>query len=191
MTLILEKERIKFTDGMYGWVMVSVTTIGSNKEPRVVEGKANRVPLALECSRTHTKADNTTGELEEKIFWILGHYPQLSNDCRPIHSAVQNKRRETGIDLFRTQSQLKGYTLAETYFLFVTGRSLAGKMMTVEEYMERGAAISAIKSAWIEMPNVSFNFIVNFLKISVSNLHFSSFVSIVDFPNISVSKFHF
>ena len=64
-------------------------------------------------------------------------------------------------------------------------------MMTVEEYMERGAAISAIKSAWIEMPNVSFNFIVNFLKISVSNLHFSSFVSIVDFPNISVSKFHF
>ena len=125
------------------------------------------------------------------ISWIFGHYPHLSNDCRPIHSAVQNKRRETGIDLFRTQSQLKGYTLAETYFLFVTGRSLAGKMMTVEEYMERGAAISAIKSAWIEMPNVSFNFIVNFLKISVSNLHFSSFVSIVDFPNISVSKFHF
>ena len=65
-------------------------------------------------------------------------------------------------------------------------------MMTVEEYMERGAAIaiSAIKSAWIEMPNVSFNLIVNFLNISVSNLHFSSFVSIVHFPYISVSKFH-
>ena len=75
VTLIIEKERIKFTDGMYGWVMVSVTTIGSNKEPRVVEGKANRVPLALECSRTHTKADNTTGELEEKVdlldFWPI------------------------------------------------------------------------------------------------------------------------
>ena len=126
------------------------------------------------------------------IFWIFGQYPQLSNDCRTIHSAVQNKRRETGIDLFGTQSQLKGYTLAETYFLFVTGRSLAGKMMTVEENMERGAAIaiSAIKSAWIEMPNVSFNLIVNFLNISVSNLHFSSFVSIVHFPYISVSKFH-
>ena len=77
VTLIIEKERIKFTDGMYGWVigLLCPSPPSAPTRSREWSGKANMVPLALECSRTHTKADDTTGELEEKVdlldFWPI------------------------------------------------------------------------------------------------------------------------
>ena len=95
-------------------------------------------------------------------------------------------RQETGVAQFRTQSQLKGCSLAETYYLFVTGRSLAGKMVTVEDYMERGAAIGAIKSAWVDMLNVSFVFI-ELSKHLCSKIPFLRFVFI---SNISKFQVH-
>ena len=58
-------------------------------------------------------------------------------------------------------------------------------MVTVEEYMERGAAISAIKSAWVDMLNVSFVFI-ELSKYFCSKIPFIMFVFIS-----KVSKFHF
>ena len=105
-----------------------------------------------------------------------------------VCSAVMRMRQETGVDQFRTQSQLKGCSLAETYYLFVTGRSLAGKMVTVEDYMERGAAIGAIKSAWVDMLNVSFVFI-ELSRHLCSKIPFLRFASISNISKFQVQCF--
>ena len=66
-------------------------------------------------------------------------------------SAVQKKRSEAGIDLYRTQSQLRGHSITVTHFLFVTGRYLAGNLLSIEDYLERGAAIHNMRSSWLDM----------------------------------------
>ena len=73
-----------------------------------------------------------------------------------ICSAVQRKRSEAGIDLYRTQSQMRGQSVAMTHFLFVTGRDLAGNLLSMEDYLERGAAIHDMRSCWLDMHVSSF-----------------------------------
>ena len=63
--------------------------------------------------------------------------------------SVQRTRVETGLDSFRTQCILKGFSITKMFVLFVTGKDLSGGTLTLQDYYERGAAMSAMRKAWL------------------------------------------
>ena len=65
--------------------------------------------------------------------------------------AVRNIRRETGITLFLTQAAVQGHSDSRSHYLFVTGYDLRGELVDMENYKQRAAAITAIKSAWLKI----------------------------------------
>ena len=72
-----------------------------------------------------------------------------------ICSAVRKTRCETGINLFLTQSVITGLTESKAYYLFVTGLDMSGKVVDMETYNQRAVAMSAVRSAWLQI-HVSF-----------------------------------
>ena len=63
--------------------------------------------------------------------------------------SVQRTRVETGIDSFRTQCVLKGFSTNKMFVLFVNGMDLSGNRLPLGDYFERGAAMSAMRKAWL------------------------------------------
>ena len=63
--------------------------------------------------------------------------------------SVQRTRVETGLDSFRTQCILRGFSTAKMFVLFVTGKDLSDDRLPLRDYFERGAAMSAMRKAWL------------------------------------------
>ena len=64
-------------------------------------------------------------------------------------TAVKDARRETGINMFITQSALQGISASRTHYLFIAGYDLSGKTISMESYKQRAVAISAMRAAWL------------------------------------------
>ena len=90
----------------------------------------------------------------------------------------------------RIQSQMRGHSVAVTHFLFVTGRDLAGNLLSMEDYLERGAAIHDMRSCWLDMHVSSFmvelGFKINYWFSEILNWGWMSWV---EFPFYIWHKF--
>ena len=65
-------------------------------------------------------------------------------------SSIHRTRQETGIDIFRTQCILKGFSFSKMHFLFVTGRDVNGLAVDLSDYIERGASLSTMRLVWLK-----------------------------------------
>ena len=63
--------------------------------------------------------------------------------------SVQRTRVETGLDSFRTQCILRGFSTTKMFVLFVNGKDLSDDRLPLRDYFERGAAMSAMRKAWL------------------------------------------
>ena len=63
---------------------------------------------------------------------------------------LQNTRVETGLDTFRTHCALYGFSTAKMFGLFVNGRDVFDQPVPLDEYLERGATLAAMRSAWLQ-----------------------------------------
>ena len=99
-------------------------------------GLGNKCPLPgqdrlTECPRCPTPAPPT----EEHLLFVC-----------PF---IQQTRVATGIDSFRTVCALRGYSIMKMFSLYVTGLDALGHCISVEDYHERGATLSAMRTAWL------------------------------------------
>ena len=85
-----------------------------------------------ECPRCPTPAPPT----EEHLLFVC--------------PSIQQTRVATGIDSFRTVCTFRGYSITEMFSLYVTGRDVLGHCITVEDYHERGATMTAMRTAWLQ-----------------------------------------
>ena len=66
-----------------------------------------------------------------------------------ICTSLSKLRSDTGIYTFMNQCTWKGLSLLETYVLFVTGRDSNKVPVAVQEYLERGKCINAMRQLWL------------------------------------------
>ena len=62
--------------------------------------------------------------------------------------------------MFLTQSSLLGIQELIAHYLYVSGFDLSGKLIDIATYRERAVAMSAIRSAWLDI-HVSCNHLLN------------------------------
>ena len=79
---------------------------------------------------------------------------QVPSQCTEEHvlfdcSSVHGTRVVTGIALFRTMAVLQGLSTVSMFRIFVRGLDLQGKPVAVADYLERGAAMTAMRDAWL------------------------------------------
>ena len=79
---------------------------------------------------------------------------QVPSQCTEEHvlfdcSSVHGTRVVTGIALFRTMAVLQGLSTVSMFRIFVRGLDLQGKPVAVVDYLERGAAMTAMRDAWL------------------------------------------
>ena len=64
-------------------------------------------------------------------------------------SSLSSKRAETGISSFITLCEWKGYTLTETYAMFVNGEDSDGDPLSVADYLYRGKCMHDMRKLWL------------------------------------------
>ena len=67
-------------------------------------------------------------------------------DC----ASIQGVRIVTGLALFKTLAVVRGLSTAEMFQIFVRGLDLQKKPIAIAEYLERGAAITEMRNAWLK-----------------------------------------
>ena len=63
-------------------------------------------------------------------------------------SSLTSLRSETGISSFMTLCTWKGFSMQETYAMFVNGEASDGSLLPVPEYLERGRCMHDMRKLW-------------------------------------------
>ena len=65
-------------------------------------------------------------------------------------TSISRKRAETGITSFITSCSFKGFSMQETYALFINGFDYSKKRLSYADYIERGKCMNDMKQEWLQ-----------------------------------------
>ena len=65
-------------------------------------------------------------------------------------TSISRKRAETGITSFITSCSLKGFSMQETYAVFINGFDYSKRRLSYADYIERGKCMNDMKQEWLQ-----------------------------------------